>query len=181
MLKSSFGFDKAVDFNLAGLIVLFEELLFFHSAKISESSNSQRVLTLFLLERDLKLKVLEFSFLGADIRDDAFGWQFDALNREVLAVVNVNLNVVEADIGALSNFIVALEVSLKVIFRGTYSDFRGIFEDEGVLGADIEKEWCSLERCIVELSLYMSVDEGWNAWELHLKTIIARPIHNLTY
>ena len=73
MLKSSFGFDKAVDFNLAGLIVLFEELLFFHSAKISESSNSQRVLTLFLLERDLKLKVLEFSFLGADIRDDAFG------------------------------------------------------------------------------------------------------------
>lgn len=62
------------------------------------------------------------------------------MNREVLAVVNVNLNVVEADVGALSNFIVALEVSLKVIFRGTYSDFRGIFEDEGVLGADIEKE-----------------------------------------
>lgn len=181
MFLSSLWFDKVLNLDFAWLIVLLEKFLFFHSTKISESGDGERVLPLFLFEGYLKLKVLELGFLSADISNHTFRWEFNVLNGVVFAIIDVNLNIVKTDIGTLSNFIIALEVSLKVIFWGTYSDFSWVFEYKGVLSADIEEERGSLKGSVVKLGLYVCVDESWDAGELHLKTIIARPIHNLTY
>ena len=168
--------DEVGYLDLRLLIVLLEKVLTLHPPQIAIGGDGQRELSLLLIQGDLKLEVFQLGILAAHVCDYVLGGEVDRLDRIPFAVVEVNFYIVQTDVGSLLNFIVALEVSLQVIFRSTHSDLGGVFQHQGVLGTDIEEERGSLEGSAVEVGLDMGVNEGGDARELHLKQIIARLI-----
>jgi hypothetical protein len=134
-----------------------------------EGGDCQGELSVLFLECNLQLEVLELALLGSNVSDDIFGGKLNVKDGEAFSIVEMNLNIIEADVRALRYFIIRLEVGLKVVFGGSDLDLGGVFEDEGVLLGDVEEEGGILERLALELSLDIGVDEGGDAGKLHLK------------
>ena len=175
------SFDKIQNLDFAGLVVLFHEFLSFHSSEIVEGSDGQRELSVFLLEGDFQLKVLELVLFAANISGHVFGGEFDVQDGEAFAVIEMDFNVIQQDVGSLPYFIVGLEVGLEVVLGSSHFYFGGILEDERVLVGDVEEERGVFERLALELGLDVGVDERGDTGELHFKVIITRPQFNPIY
>ncbi|CAM6000017.1 unnamed protein product [Sphagnum balticum] len=93
------------------------------------------------------------------------GNDLDGLNLEVFSVFDVDVEIVQADVGILADFIVGLEVRLEVIFGGGQFNLGGIFEDQGVLAEYVEKEGGTLDGLVLELPVHVGIDEYGDAGE----------------
>ena len=84
-----------------------------------------------------------------------------------LTEINMDHNVIKADIGPLFDLLIRLEVSLKVVFRCRELHFVGVLEQEWIFIGNEEVKRGRLESGVVELALDVRIDEGWNAGEVH--------------
>lgn len=75
-------------------------------------------------------------------------------------VFDLDVDVFEADVGALRDLFVGVEVGLEVGFGGGEAMFVVVFEGEGVFAGDVEEDGGALEGFSVDLSLDVGVDEG---------------------
>ena len=88
-----------------------------HSPQIVVGIDSERELSVDLGKTQSDLKVLQLLlFVGSDLDEHLLGGKLNRIDGVSLTEVNMDNNVIKADIGALLDLLIGLEVGLKVVF-----------------------------------------------------------------